>query len=47
MSNYFTFVDGHLYFGNQCYKIRYDLIKNHEHIQYDSNDIIDIYDNIF
>lgn len=26
-SNYFTLIDGHLYFGNSCYKIRYDLIQ--------------------
>lgn len=46
-SNYFTLIDGHLYFGNSCYKIRYDLIQKQNSIQYDSNDIIDQYDDLF
>ena len=29
-SGLYTFVDGHIYFGNNCFKMRYDLLKDIE-----------------
>lgn len=42
-----TFVGGHIYYGNTCLRIRYDLIENPNNSRFGEDDIIDIYNNIF
>lgn len=45
-SGLYTFVDGHIYYNNNCIKIRYDLIKNYG-MTYKENEIFDYYFDIF
>ena len=48
-SGLFTFVDGHIYYGNNVIKIRYDLInmQRTQAFMYTENQIFDSYFNIF
>ena len=45
-SGLYTFVDGHIYYNNNCIKIRYDLI-NKSGMTYKENEIFDYYFDIF
>ena len=43
-SGLFKLVDGHFYFGNQVFKIRYDLLEREQKSQYNEFQIFDKYD---
>jgi len=43
-TNFFAFNSGHIYYGNNAIKIRYDLMKDKNYsIQYKTNEILDYY----
>mmetsp|Transcript_1931 Transcript_1931/g.2766 ORF Transcript_1931/g.2766 Transcript_1931/m.2766 type:complete len:509 (+) Transcript_1931:3115-4641(+) len=46
-SGLYTLVDGHIYYNNNCIKIRYDLISQVNGLQFKENEIFDYYYNIF
>jgi len=48
-SGLFTFVDGHIYYNNNCIKVRYDLIYSIKDnpLKYAENEIFDYYFDIF
>ena len=43
-TNFFAFNSGHIYYGNNAIKIRYDLMKDKNYsIKYKTNEILDYY----
>lgn len=47
LSGMYTFVDGHIYYKNNVYKIRYDLVAKSGTRTFTEHDIFDFYPNIF
>ncbi len=45
-SGLFTFVDGHMYFGNSVIKLRHDLIERNQTVQLKQNNVFDKYDDL-
>ena len=45
-SGLYRLVDGHFYFGNQVFKVRYDLLSNQKGKEYDENHIFDKYSSL-
>jgi len=45
-SGYFTFIDGHFYFGNKVIKIRYDLITGQQTRSLNEPQVFDKYDSL-
>lgn len=39
----YVFAAGHYYYNNNVIKIRYDLILNNKNIQYEAEDILNVY----